>query len=278
MPRNSDQFLSALRAGVPSPEGNPKIKSLYGLGTGVVPSPVPQDVYGADGNQRAVPIAPWGTIRISLLLNAAGVLNLSYLDGRGNLMAPKVRASNTLEFTGQPANAEIFDLGAKTYTMEAALTNVDGNIAIGATTLETVFNIIAAITLKDTIDGRTGPGTAYAAAMTLNPDATADKVEAATHVLCTAKNGGVSGNALVATEALTNAVWSDLGGVLADGVDGIITVDETAIVADTPLQVEIPGYSDAAPEHIGEPYLEISVGELVAASLATQFDVMGSSW
>jgi len=278
MPRNSDQYVSALRTGVPSPEGNPKIKSLYGLGTGVVPSVLPQDVYGAGGNQRAVPIAPWGTIRIAILINKAGTLNLTYRDGRGNMMAPKRQADNTLAFTGLPLNAETFVLGTKTYTMEAALTNVDGNIQIGATAVETAYNIIAAVTLAAlTLDGRAGPGTAYATLMTLNDEATADKVEAAASVLATAKEGGVSGNAVVTTEALTNCTWLD-GVVMTDGVDGIITVDETAIVADTPVQVEIPGYADAAPEHIGEPYLEIGVSGLDGDADATQFDVMGSSW
>lgn len=279
MPYNSKQYLSALRAGVPSPEGNPKVKTLYGLSKLAVPVQVPISVYGEDGNQRLVPIATWGTIRIAILSDQGGVLNLSYRDGRGNMMPPKRQATNTLQLTGLPNNAETFQLGAKTYTMEAALTNVDGNIQIGADATETIYNIIAAINLDAlTLDGRVGPGTAYAALMTLNALCTAEKVDAADHALCTAKEGGVSGNAVVATEALTNATWSSGGGVLAGGVDGLITVDETAIVANTPLQVEIPGYTAAAPEHIGEPFLEVSVSSMAAIANVTQFDIMGSSW
>ena len=136
---------------------------------------------------------------------------------------------------------------------------------------------IAAITLAAfTLDGRVGPGTAYAAAMTLNDEATAESGAAADEVLATAKEGGLSGNAVTSTEALTNCAWSAV--TLLGGLDGNITVDETAIVADTPLQVEIPGYTAAAPEHIGEPYLEIGVSGLDGDADATQFDVMGSSW
>lgn len=279
MPQSSDQYVSALRAGVPSPEGNPKIKPLYGLGTGVVPSAMPQDVYGAGGNQRAVPVAPWGTIRIALLIDKAGVLNLTYRDGRGNMMAPKRQAIGTLTIgAGLPANAETFILGTKTYTVEAALTNVDGNIQIGADEAEMAYNIIAAVTLAAfTLDGRVGPGTAYAVAMTLNDEATADTVSGAPdEVLATAKEGGLSGNAVVSTEALTNCAWSAV--TLLGGLDGIITVDETVIQANVALQVEIPGYSAAAPEHIGEPYLEVGVSGLDGVAQATQFDVMGSSW
>ncbi len=270
MPRNSDQFISALRAGVPSPEGNPKVKSLYGI-TPAALGTLAQDIYGAGGNQRAVPVAPWGHIRLSVLIDQAGLLNLSFLDGFGNLMPPKARAVGTLTIgPGLPLNAETFVLGGKTYTMEAALTNVDGNIQIGADEEETALNIMRAITLGD------GSGTSYAALMTLNPQATAE-IAALDEVLATAKYGGLSGNAIVSTEALTNCAWSAV--TLLGGLDGLITADETAIVADTPLQVEIPGYSDAAPEHVGEPYLEVGVSGLPAGGAdVTVFTAMGSSW
>lgn len=271
MPRNSDQFLSALRAGVPSPEGNPKIKSLYGI-TPVTLGTLPVAMYGVDGNQRAVPVAPWGSMRLTILVDQGGLLNLSWLDGRGNLMPPKARAVDTLTIgPGLPANGETFNLGGKVYTVEAALTNVNGNIQIGADEAEMAYNIIQAVILG------AGVGTRYATAMTLNPQATAEAGAAVDEVLATAKYGGVSGNAIVSTEALANCVWANAGTLLG-GVDGLITVDETTIVADTPLQLDIPGYTDAAPEHLGEPYLEVAVSGLAAAGNVTIFDCMGASW
>ena len=269
----SSQFLSATRAGVPSPEGNPKVKSLYGEGC-------PIDVYGSGGNQRLVPVATWGSIRIAILMDQTGVLNLSFRDGKGNLMPPKAQAVDTLTIAaGNAGNGETIVFAGVTYTWETTLTNVDGNVLICATNIESAYNLIAAVTLGETPAGD-GAGVAYALATTLNDFATADTVPGtANAVLATAKSGGTSGNALVTTEAMANAAWANFAsGTLLGGVDGLITVDETAIVANTPLQVDIPGYHDASPEHVGEPYFEVGVSELAAAAVVTTFDIMGSSW
>lgn len=269
----SSQFLSAVHAGVPSPEGNPKVKSLYGGGC-------PIDVYGAGGNQRLIPVAPWSYLRLAILMDQTAVLNLSFRDGKGNLMPPKAQAVDTLTIAaGNAGNGETLVVAGVTYTWETTLTNVDGNVLIGADNIQSAYNLIAAITLGETPAGL-GAGDVYAALTTLNDFATAETVPGtANAMLATAKSGGTSGNALVTTEAMANAAWANFAsGTLLGGVDGLITVDETAIVADTPLQVDIPGYHAAAPEHVGEPYLEVSVSELAAAAVVTTFDVMGASW
>ena len=91
-----------------------------------------------------------------------------------------------------------------------------------------------------------------------------------------AKIGGVSGDAIVTTDAAANYAWT--AGTLGGGIDGIITVDETAIQAGIPLLVDIPGVHVAAPEHVGEPYLQVDVASLTGPADVVTFDVMGSSW
>ena len=264
------QVIGGKRAGVPSPEGNPKIKQLFKRGVGGLV----QKMLGLDGHQTLLPVAPWGTIRIHLKLSVAGVLNLTWCDGRGVPMGIKVNASTFLTFTGLPANTNTMTLDAKVYTVQTALTNVDGNVLIAATVAGMIENLVAAITLGETPAGL-GAGDVYAAAMTLHPTATAVKTSD-TILTATAKGGGTSGNTIASTDTLTNAAWDNA--TLENGVDGNITVDETAIVGGTPLELEIPGVHAAAPEHVGEPYLLVGVSEMPSAGDVSWFDAMGSSW
>jgi len=264
------RVLGARRAGVPSPEGNPKIREIYGRGTAMLP----QKIHGLLGNQTLLPIAAWSTIRLRININKAGVLNVVLADGRGVVVGPLVRALQTLTFTGQPLNTETVTLDTKVYTFQTALTDVDGNVLIGASAEASIENLVAAIMLDETPAG-VGAGTAYAASMTLHPTAIAVKGSATT-LVATAKSGGTSGNSIVTTETLTNASWG--AGTMAGGVAGDVTIDETAIVANTPLLVEIPGIYEASPEHIGEPYLMVDVAGLNGAADVVAFDAMGASW
>ena len=259
--------IGGKRAGVPSPEGNPKIKQCYGRG----PGRLPQKQLGADGNAVLVPVATWGAIRLYIKISQGGVLNLVFADSLGEPLGPKVAASGVLTVTVNPLNTNTVTLNTgEVYTFQTTLTNVDKNVLIGLTLAESLANLVAAITLGD------GAGTLYAAATTLNTVATA-VLTSGTEITATAKSGGASGNALVTTETLPAGAWSPVG-TLGGGVDGDITVDETAIVADTGLMVDIPGVAAAAPEHVGEPYLLVSVAGLAADADVTIFDAMGASW
>jgi hypothetical protein len=259
------QVIGARRAGVPSPEGNPKIRELYGRGTGKLP----QKIFGDGGNERLVPVAMWAAIRLHIEIDKAGVLNLAFADGRGVELGPRVPASETLTGTANFANTETVTIDTKVYTFETTLTNVDGNVLVGADLEESIENLVAAITLG------AGSGTAYAAATTLHPTATAAKGSATTMV-ATAKSGGTSGNSIATTETGSNASWGNT--TMQGGVDGALTADETAIVANTPLEVTIPGVENASPEHIGEPYLIVSVAGLTGDAAVEIFDVMGASF
>lgn len=109
-------------------------------------------------------------------------------------------ATGTLTFTGQPLNTETVVVGGKTYTFQSSLTNVDGNVAIGADAATSIDNLYAAINLGS------GAGTAYAAAMTANTRVKATS-ETATTLVVKALTAGEVGNLIASTETLTNGSW-----------------------------------------------------------------------
>ena len=71
------------------------------------------------------------------------------------------KARGFLDLTGLPLDTETTVIGSKTYTWQDTLTDVDGNVHIGATASDCIDNLIAAIILGS------GSGTDYAASMTL---------------------------------------------------------------------------------------------------------------
>lgn len=110
-----------------------------------------------------------------------------------------------------PANASTVTIGTKVYTWQTVLTNVDGNVLIGATVATAYANLAAAINLG------AGSGTTYAAATTANPAGTS-AVATATTVTVTATTPGSAGNAIASTQAGTShSTWG--GATFAGGVD-----------------------------------------------------------
>jgi hypothetical protein len=91
-------------------------------------------------------------------------------------------------------------VGGKTYTTQTTLTNVDGNVLIGANAAATLQNLYDAINLTGTA------GTQYAAAMTINTRVKATAVTATTLVVSALTPGEV-GNLIASTETQTNASW-----------------------------------------------------------------------
>jgi hypothetical protein len=129
------------------------------------------------------------------------------------------KAAGVLTLTGQPLDTETVTIGTKVYTFQTVLTNVDGNVLIGATAEDSADNLVAAINLT------TGAGTDYATAMTIHPTvAAADGT--GTTVDLTAKEEGVAGNLIATTETLTNGSFGAV--TLENGVDG--TIGSTAYV------------------------------------------------
>jgi hypothetical protein len=124
-------------------------------------------------------------------------------------------ATGNLNGTANFADGEQIVIDAKTYTIQATLTNVDGNIQLGGSLAITLANIENAINLGP------GAGTAYAAAMTLHP--TVSATSTATDLNVTAKAVGTPGNSIVTTTTAANATWTT-GGTLVGGTGSGISI------------------------------------------------------
>ncbi len=135
--------------------------------------------------------------------------------GVAGATAITVAAQGTLTITAQPADGETITIDAKTYALQTTLTDVDGNIQIGADRAATQANIAAAINLTGVA------GTDYAASMSIHPT-----VEAGTWVaddlVLTARTAGAAGNTIVTTESMggtNNAFDAATLGTTRGGVD-----------------------------------------------------------
>lgn len=251
------------RPGVPSPEGNPIARQVYGSGAATLPQ---RPISTVVGNQRLIPIATWSEIRLRINISQAGILSIVFANTDGIEVGPRVASVGTLTLTANAANTETVVVNGKVYTFQTTLTDSDGNVLIGASASDSIDNLIAAINLGP------GAGTLYAVSMSPNTDVSAVANEGDTMDV-TALYGGTGGDAITTTETLAagGSQWG--GATLSSGVDGEISADGTAIVANTEVVVNI-----TASEHVGEPWLLLTVGSLGAVADVTAFDVSGSSF
>ncbi|MBY0560007.1 hypothetical protein [Hyphomicrobium sp.] len=114
-------------------------------------------------------------------------------------VASGTAATAVLTFTAQPDDAATVEVAGKTYTFQMALTNVAGNVLIGAALADTIQNLLNAI------NGAGMPGTAYAAATVKH--ALVSATATATALTVTAVSPGSAGNALTVASSGTDAVW-----------------------------------------------------------------------
>jgi hypothetical protein len=127
-------------------------------------------------------------------IDASGALPKFFVTGN-------VAGTQTLTATGQPANGDTITIGVKTYTFQTVLTNVDGNIFIGASLAATLLNIRNAINLN----GLGVPGTDFALSTTINTQVTATAT--GTTLVVTAIVKGTSGNLIGTTKVGANYTW-----------------------------------------------------------------------
>lgn len=191
--------------------GTNNIKVVYASGTATT--------YGTNVHNSVDPIAVRGrdiSVRI------------------GDTASP-VAAQGTLTMDTNPTDGDTMTVGSRTYTFEASLTDVDGNIQIGGTLADTKANLVAAFDLSGTA------GTDYAASMTAHPS-----VDIAAFVgddaVLTAHTPGAAGNSIATTEtftAVTNVFdaatlgtttsgsggWSSWLGVQAANVDWSVSLE-----------------------------------------------------
>jgi uncharacterized protein len=136
---------------------------------------------------------------------------------QGRDLAGIAAAQGTLSIAMQPAAGETFTVGGRTYTFEAngSLTDVDGNIELGASVADTHTNIIQAINL--------GGGSGVAASTTPNADISAAAGETAEAIVLTARESGQGGNDITLAETMDAADNSFDGatlGATTAGSDG----------------------------------------------------------
>jgi hypothetical protein len=156
------------------------------------------------------------------------ILRFRAVVGADVVVPTAVRATGTL--TAGPTNflnTETVTLGAKTYTFQTTLTNVDGNVQIGVDLQTSLANLKAAINLE------AGAGTLYAAATTAHPTAEAVTSNATT-LVARALLYGTGGNGIATTTTAAAAAWG--GGTLSGGAGDIVILGAG----------ELPGNTTAA--------------------------------
>ena len=89
-----------------------------------------------------------------------GVLTKRY----GSSLIGGIVGSGVLTLSGNASNTNTVVIGTKTYTFQTSLTDVDGNVLIGASASDSIDNLIAAINLA------AGAGSTYATSMTAQPE------------------------------------------------------------------------------------------------------------
>jgi hypothetical protein len=149
------------------------------------------------------------------------VLNMPVLSSTASGAASpgaSTSASITGTFTGNPANGQTAIIAGKTYTFETTLTDVDGNVQIGADEHHSILNLRAAVGLGS------GAGTSYAASTTANSNAYAPTFpQPLSGITCYALLAGTGGNALTAS-GTAPITWSNGGTFEGGSAPGKFTV------------------------------------------------------
>jgi hypothetical protein len=173
-----------------------------------------EEAYKPHGQTAYRIVPPVATVALT---NAAGTITFTnaaeglaawFLTNVANGGA--VAASGVLTGALNFADTETVTIGAKVYTFQAVLTNVDGNVLVGGTLAASIQNLLNAINLG------AGAGVAYAAATTAHPSVTATG-STGTTLTVTAITVGTAGNSIATTETAANAAWG--AATLAGGVD-----------------------------------------------------------
>jgi hypothetical protein len=146
-------------------------------------------------------------------------------------------ATGVLTLAANAGDTETVTLDAKAYTWQTVLTDVDGNVLIGASASDSIDNLIAAIT------GGAGAGSTYAASTTTHTTVTA-AAGAGDTMDVTAIVAGTIGNAYATTETMANGSFG--GGTLSGGIGGSISLANTTASAGPQDASSVNNYSGGA--------------------------------
>ncbi len=128
---------------------------------------------------------------LTVTVPQAQVGNAVHVNAPFNIVATKSQGELTLDVI--PVDTNTMTVDTKVYIFQDTLTNVDGNVAIGANLAASQANIVAAFDLSGVA------GTDYADAMTAHP--TVDMGEFAADLsILSAKLPGAAGDAIATTE------------------------------------------------------------------------------
>lgn len=156
----------------------------------------------------------------------------------------KFKASNTLTGTAtNVSNGDTVTIGSKVYTFQTTLTNVNGNVFIGASAAASLTNLFYAINASGGV-----AGTNYALATTANTQVVATNPSGTT-LVATAILAGTAQNTIATTETAAQLSWAatTLGGVGATSistgglVNGEVNISTTAALTLTNLFRAING-------------------------------------
>lgn len=136
-------------------------------------------------------------------------------------------AVNILTLAANAADGETVTIGTKVYTFQDTLTDVDGNVHVGAAATDSIDNLIGAITLSSGV-----AGTDYALSMSVHPDVTA-AAGAGDTMDVTALVGGTAGNAIAVAESGGDIVWTTSTTFLVGGLDDSDEVYTFAVQVDS---------------------------------------------
>lgn len=184
-------------------------------------------------------------------------------------IATAVKAQGTL--TSDNTNVSDGDtatIGSKVYTFQTTLTNVDGNVKIGASADASLTNLAAAVNLS------AGAGTLYATLMTANAAGVSSGAVIAHAIIVTAKAGGTAGNSIASTEASSHLSWdaATLGTTTA-GVDPTATNVATAFV----LAMNTSGTLGLTAEKISANEVVVALAPPGVSVMATTETLTGSN-
>lgn len=155
-------------------------------------------------------------VRITAKILAQRLLRSERAAYTVEVLARAIPSSDVLTLSvGVPSDGETVVLDAVTYTWRLDPTGIPFAVDVGGTIEASIDNLVAAINLSGTGDVEYGVGT------TRHPTVAAEKGSATT-MDAVARTPGVAGDAIAATETMTNGVWGG-GGTLGSGSD--MTVD-----------------------------------------------------
>ena len=155
------------------------------------------------GNPALTAIQPDDAMHKFNVLNNRPPIDDTYIE------AAQTFAEGIFTFDAVPTNGETMTVGAKVYTWKAVLA-VANDVKIGATILDCINNVVAAI------NDSGGEGTLYGTGTTPNAQAGADTFESPQFIL-RALAIGASGNAVATTETMANGFFGSA--TLTGGTD-----------------------------------------------------------